>query len=392
MHMNIKRKLLIGFVLFANSMACSKGATSTTENSVITPSVRYTWSQFVMGVDLSYVNAVEDHGGTYLDSGIVKDPFIIVNKYGANTVRVRLWHSPENWQATLNNGKIYGNLDDAEKTIRRAKSAGMAVNLDLHYSDTWADPGKQEIPNAWKQLSLPVLADSVYQYTYRILTYLKQKNLTPEMIQVGNETNGGMLFSTGKVQNDNWHPFATLLNSGIKAVRDFAATSVVKPKIILHIAKPENADWWTGNIISSGVTDFDILGISYYPNWSNVISLEGVGDIISRLRLNYNKEVMIVETAYPWTSQSNDSYNNIISGSTGFVGYGVSRDEQLRFMIDLTQQVKRAGGSGIMYWEPGWLSSGLKDLWGTGSSWENNTFFDFNGNALPVLQFMHHKY
>ena len=101
---------------------------------------------------------------------------------------------------------------------------------------------------------------------------------------------------------------------------------------------------------------------------------------------------MIVETAYPWTNSGADSYNNVISGSTGFSTYAVSKEGQLQFMKDLTQQVISGGGSGIMYWEPAWITSSFKDQWGTGSSWENNTLFDFTGNALPGMDFMNAVY
>lgn len=117
----------------------------------VTP-IQYSWDKFVMGVDLSYVNIVQDEGGQYQDSGQVKDPYKIFKSHGANLVRIRLWHTPT-WQSGLNAGKIYNDLNDVAKSIRRAKDAGMAVNLDVHYSDRWADPGNQETPSAWKNLN-----------------------------------------------------------------------------------------------------------------------------------------------------------------------------------------------------------------------------------------------
>ena len=127
-------------------LACQK--TSDPDSPAGTERVFYDWQTFVMGADLSYVNQVEDHGGVYRDSGQVRDPFAIFKSHGANVVRVRLWHTPQ-WQAALNNGVLYNDLKDVEKTIQRAKAAGMAVSLALHYSDSWADPGKQETPAAW---------------------------------------------------------------------------------------------------------------------------------------------------------------------------------------------------------------------------------------------------
>ncbi len=389
---NLLNKLstfLLPVILFAT--ACGKGG-DTPVPAPTNTRVYYQWDKFAMGADLSYVNHVQDYGGVYKDSGVVKDPFIIYRNYGANVVRVRLWHNPV-WLAPLKGGKVYSDLKDGEKTIQRAKAAGMVVSLDFHYSDCWADPSNQNISAAWNGLAFNVLKDSVYNYTLSVLNYLKSKNLTPEMVQVGNETNQGMLFNPGKVVNNNWLPFADLLKSGIKAVRDFSATSTIKPQIILHVAKLTDADYFANGVMNvGGVTDFDILGISHYYVYSTITSMSDVSTMIRSLKAKYNKKIMIVETAYPWTSQGTDSYANVISGSAGFNGYGVSSDEQYRYMKDLTQQVISGGGSGVMYWEPAWITSSLKDEWGTGSSWENNTFFDFTGNVLPGINFMTYAY
>lgn len=153
---------LLSIILF--SFTCKKKTPVMAESE--TGKKYYNWNKFCMGVDLSYVNQVEDYGGVYKDSGQARDPFRIMKDHGANTVRVRLWHTPK-WVAALNNGKMYYNLLDTEKTIRRAKENGMAVNLDIHYSDRWADPAHQETPGVWTGLSLNLLKDSVYNYTLK---------------------------------------------------------------------------------------------------------------------------------------------------------------------------------------------------------------------------------
>ncbi len=351
----------------------------------------YPWDQFCMGVDLSYVNQVEDYGGIYRDSGKIKDPFKLLKDRGANTVRVRLWHDPK-WVADLNNGKNYYDLTGVEKTIRRAKENRMTVNLDIHYSDRWADPAHQETPAAWKGLSIEMLKDSVYNYTLFVLDYLNTKNLVPEMVQVGNETNGGMLWPVGKTDQNNFQNFAALLNSGIKAVRDFSRHSAIQPKIILHVAQLQNAEYWANNLTINGVTDFDILGLSHYAKWSTIQTMDEVEKNIRALKTKYGKQVMVVETAYPWTGDNADSYNNIISANDKAAGYDISPQEQYRYMKDLVQSIINGGGTGIMYWEPAWISSNLNDGWGKGSSWENNAFFDFKGNALPVVDYMSYPY
>lgn len=345
------------------------------------------WDQFSKGADLSYVNQIQDKGGVYRDSGKVKDPFLIFKQYGANTVRLRLWHSPQ-WQLPITGGKRYSDLQDVARSIRRAKAQGLAVSLDVHYSDDWADPSKQEMPEAWKNLSFAVLKDSVYRYTTEVLNFLNAQGLTPEMIQIGNENNSGMLHPHGKINNNDFSKFGQLLNSGIKAVRDFSATAAIKPRIILHVAQLQHAEWFADGITRlGGVSDFDILGVSHYFKWSTVPTLTEAGAIIRALKAKYGKMVMVVETAYPWTAQNADSYSNIIAGDVSPTGYSVTPAEQLRYMKDLTREIRDAGGSGIHYWEPAWITSPMRDRWGAGSSWENCALFDFSGNVLPGMGF-----
>ncbi len=382
-----KGLLLFLVSIFSFSFSCQKKSPGSEQ-----PARKfYRWDEFSMGVDLSYVNQVEDYGGVYRDSGKVKDLFRIMKDHGANTVRVRLWHTPT-WVANLNSGKMYYDLYGVEKTLQRAKSQGMAVNLDIHYSDRWADPAHQDTPAAWAGLGIDVLKDSVYNYTLAILNYYKSKNLVPEMVQVGNETNSGMLWPVGKVENNNWQNFAILLKSGIKAVRDFSTGSTIKPKIILHVAQLQNAESWVSALKLQGVTDYDILGLSHYTKWSTVQTMNDVTASIKQLKTLAGKEVMVVETAYPWTGDNADSYTNIMSVTDKAPGYDISIEDQFRYMKDLTQAIIDGGGKGIMYWEPAWISSQLNDGWGQGSSWENNAFFDFSGNTLPVIDHMSEPY
>ncbi|MBL7966317.1 MAG: glycosyl hydrolase 53 family protein [Prolixibacteraceae bacterium] len=359
--------------------------------------------EFVMGVDLSYVNQVEDHGGVYRDSSKVRDPFRIMKNHGGNMVRVRLWHNPV-WVRTVYNNQqktLYSGFADVVKTIQRAKALGMAVNLDFHYSDSWADPGKQKPPVAWENItSLQVLKDSVYNYTFSVLNKLNKLGLMPEMVQIGNETNCGMMTTGTKSGfpnlngcSEKWQDLGAVMNSGIKAVRDVSAQSAVKTKVALHVADPKNVEWWVGKIMTSAaVTDFDIIGMSYYPLWHTTIGFGNLPDLISKLKSTFNKKVMILETAYPWTTEYADSYNNQFGSQSPLIGYPFTKEGQTQFMTNLCQNVMNAGGSGVFYWEPAWTSSQLKDLWGTGSSWENCTFFDFSGNVLPVIDYMRSTY
>lgn len=400
--MNInKARLLCLFIIALITVNCEKnphsGSDTNNPNNGNNATLKdtlppYPVNRFVMGADLSYVNAIQDAGATYKDSGSIQDPYRIFKNNGANLVRLRMWHNPV-WQKNLNGGKIYNELLDIEKAINKCKQVGLAVNLNLHFSDTWADPGRQETPVAWKNADLKTLQDSIYNYTFFVLNYLKTKSLVPEMIQIGNENNSGICWPLGKINNNDFSAFTSLLKSGIAAVREFSKTSDVKPQIILHVAQLQNAEWWVNGVINQGkITDFDIIGLSHYFNWSTVSSFDELTKIINSLKTKYNKKVMIVETAYPWTNKNADGYNNIINGNQGFQAYGVSEEAQLNYLQDLTQAIINGGGTGIMYWEPAWITSSMRDAWGTGSSWDNCTLFDASGNAIKGMQFYGKKY
>jgi arabinogalactan endo-1,4-beta-galactosidase len=361
----------------------------------------YDIDEFVMGADLSYVNEVLDHDGVYRDSGSVKDPYLIFAGYGSNAVRLRVWHHPEiTLQVYGASGtQLYNDLGDAAKSIGKARALGMAVIIDFHYSDYWADAGWQEIPKAWKAVrNMGVLQDSVYQYTKKCLLFLNENGLMPEMVQIGNEINCGMLYSNApsgfpalNACNGNWKNLGGVINRAVQAVREVSLSSDIKTRIILHIAQPENVEWWFNNITAAGgVTDFDIIGFSYYGLWSRV-PLAEIGTQVARFRVKFGRDVMIMETAYPWTMENADNYANIFGPSSLVQGYPATPEGQKNYLIELTQQVITGGGKGIFYWEPAWITSNLKDKWGTGSSWENNAFFDFNGNALPAFEFMTYK-
>jgi len=346
-------------------------------------------NKFVFGADLSYVNQILEHGGVYRDSGNIKDPYQIFADHGTDLVRLRLWHNPV-WTREVygeSGVKMYNDTEDVRIAIRRAKSAGMAVNLDFHYSDSWADPHQQVIPAAWKDLDYETMKDSVYQYTYKILQSLDREGLMPEMVQIGNEINPGMLLPIGSYEDQGWAQLGGLINSGIRAVRDVSDESDIKTQIILHVAQPENVEFWFRGATTLGqVTDFDIIGFSYYSKWSDV-SLNQLSGYIEDFKEIFGKTVMVVETAYPWTGEGADQYNNIFGTGDAEPGYPLTQEGQFKYMVDLTRAIREGGGMGIMVWEPAWITSHMKDLWNTGSAWENCTFFDFLGNAIVGLDY-----
>ncbi|NJM25181.1 MAG: hypothetical protein HC859_06440 [Bacteroidia bacterium] len=164
--------------------------------------------------------------------------------------------------------------------------------------------------------------------------------------------------------------------------------STIKPEIILHVADPKNVNWWFDNIRFSGlVTDFDRIGFSYYPLWHTTIPLRDIEAMVKGFVKKYEKDVMILETAYPWTNAGADSYTNLFGGAP-LAGYPFTTAGQSALMTDLAKAVINGGGAGIVYWEPDWITSPMKDQWGTGSSWENATFFDFDGNLHDGINFM----
>lgn len=343
----------------------------------------YSWTQFSMGADLSYATQMLDKGVVYKDSGMTRDIFTIFKNHGCNTVRLKLWHTPKAYTSTWGgNDQDYNDLAKVETLIKKAKDLGMAVSLDIHYSDTWADPQRQEIPAAWKGLSLDVMKDSVYQYTLHVLNELKAKDLVPEMIQVGNEMNNGILWPTGKVVSNNFTDFGKLLNAGIKAVRDFSATSIIKPKIIIHVAQLQHAEWWTAGITGAGVTDFDIIGLSHYADWSTVNDMNAITSLISKLKSTYNKQVMLVEAAYWFNTKDANGYTIT---QTPVVGYPFTEAGQYQYLKDLTQAVIKGGGNGVQYWAPDYISTG-------GGEMTARSLVDPNGNVLSGINFMNFIY
>lgn len=348
-----------------------------------TKDIKGTQKPLYLGGDLSYTNEMEDCGGTYQANGKRVEPFAFFKTKGANMVRVRLWHSPD-WTK-------YANLEDVKKTIKRAKQNKMNVLLDFHYSDTWADPDHQQIPKAWETIKdVKQLGDSLYAYTYNVLYILYNEGLTPEFVQVGNETNSEIMqYSKEADKNINWQRNAYLLNKGLEAVNAVAKKTGENIQTMLHVAQPENGLWWFEAAHKNGIAQYDWIGLSYYPKWSK-FDLAKLTEAIATLKKNYNKRVMIVETGYPYSPKAYDEANNVLDAEGQIAGYDYSPAGQRKFMIDLTKSVIKGGGEGVIYWEPTWISTPCRTLWGKGSHWENATFFDAGNNneALPVFDFM----
>lgn len=362
--------------------------------------------ELYFGADLSFANQMADCGAIYRDSdGVEKSVYAIFKNHGANLIRVRLW--------TDGNDTGYSNLADVEKTIRQAHAAGMQVQLDFHYSDSWADANRQPIPTAWVGITHPnsnglvqqarsrsqdlvydrALADTLYQYTYYILTTLDHQGLMPEQVQVGNEINAEMLAPRNWVLHPigpnrpiDWERDAMIINAGIKAVRDAGRTSSVKPKVMLQIAHPQSVETWFAEATRAGVKDYDMIGISYYAYHYSPDDMAQTGDVIRRLRKTYpDKDVMVIETDYPWTSSPDLlRHSDFAYGTNLLAGYPATIEGQRKFLEDLARTVIDAGGSGVNVWAPDLVPNKCIGR-GDGSV---NALFDLDGNVLPGIDFM----
>lgn len=344
--------------------------------------------EFYLGADLSSLNEMEDCEAIFYENGVAKDPYLIFDEHQTNIVRYRLWHTPA-WGD-------YSDYEDVKKAIERAKAVGLKVLLDFHNSDTWADPGNQLRPEAWQDIDdLNVLADSLYNYTYQTLERLQQENLLPEMVQIGNETNGNILLKVGEpLHPRDWERNIMLFEKAISAVAQINADFGENVKTMIHIAQPENALGWFADATANGFASYDMIGVSYYPGWS-VMGIREAAAAIKSLKETYNKEVMVVETAYPWTLEWDDNAGNIL-GPDNLLPYynnnpspGIQKD----FLTELSWLVKDNGGSGVIYWEPAWVSTECGTQWATqGSHLENATFFNFDWELHEGIEFMEYDY
>lgn len=344
--------------------------------------------ELYLGADLSYVNEMIDCEAQFSLNGQAVDPYKIFADKGCNLVRVRLWNNPE-WTD-------YSDFNDVKRTIAEAKKNNMKVLLDFHYSDNWADPHQQIIPKAWSSIKdLNILGDSLYNFTFNTLNQLFELNLLPEFVQVGNETNNEIMLQQpygDNVPPINWDRNGYLLNRGLQAVRDISIQAGLPVKSVLHIAQPENALWWFKQAFENNVTDFDWIGLSYYPKWSEY-GLDKLEIALDSLKQTYNKKIMIVETAYPYGFADVDSAGNILGQDALVKGYPATPQGQLNYMNKLVEVIIKGGGQGVIYWEPAWVSSKCHTLWGQGSHWENATFFDAENNneTLPAFEFFNYK-
>ncbi|MFW8627516.1 glycoside hydrolase family 53 protein [Deinococcus sp. ME38] len=323
---------------------------------------------FMRGVDVSEARDAERSGVQFRDlDGQVKPALQIIRDHRYDWVRVRLMIDPD--------GR-YGLTQDlpyVKAVMLDAQKHNLKVLLDLHYSHWWADPGGQWLPDRWKGQDTATLSASVYDYTRGVMNELKAQGTPPDMVQVGNEINGGMLWEPGRIRNDDMTTFAALANAGTRAVHDAQPGTPV----MIHIAKIGDADdtasWYRAFAKAGG--QFDTIGLSYYPMWHG--TFEDLGDSIRKLKTAFGKPVIVAETALYWDTNEK-GYDN--------VPYPQTRQGQLDYLRALTPVVRQAGGSGLFYWGAFWSQSSrwLKADW-TDDDASRRSLFDDDARATPAI-------
>ena len=336
----------------------------------------------IRGADISSLTKSEDFGGVYRDEdGKKRDALRILSAYGMNWARLRVWVDPADG---------YHDKEELLMMAKRIKKADMQLLVNLHYSDTWADPAHQTKPGAWQDLTFDQLRQTVYTYTYDICSSLVKQKTPPAMIQLGNELNSGMLWPDGHTWDPpNWDNLAQLLIAGYDAVK----TCSPETRVMLHLANGGDNGlyrWWLDNITSRGVP-FDVIGVSYYSYWHG--SLGALQYNLNDITARYNKDVVVVETAYPFTLDDKDGWPNIIGSESQLTpGYPATPEGQaamLRAVMDVVRAVPNGRGLGIFYWDATWTGvpgNGWDPTDPTsGNAWENQALFDFDDEPLPAL-------
>jgi len=354
--------LLSIFVLLAMQFACSSSDSPDTPVVVDPPVVT---DDFIRAADISFLPQIESAGVVLYNNAKAEDMLTTLKNAGCNTIRIRLWKNPADG---------HSGLTEVKALAARVKQAGLKVWLTVHYSDTWADPGVQTTPEEWKNLSFADLKTAVATYTSTIIT-----EINPDIIQIGNEINSGLLWPQGHLINQEAQCI-DLLKTASATIRSKAP----KTKIMIHYAgvKASDTDWFFGKVKS---VDYDYIGLSYYPVWHGK-DLAVVKSTIDALGSKFSKKVIIAETAYPFTLDYDDWTDNIVGNSDQLVpGYLATPEGQKNYMLAIKDLVKTSkSGIGFAYWGGEWISF-KGDQAKNGSTFENQAFYDFSNKALPVL-------
>jgi len=328
---------------------------------------------FIAGADLSHLQFFENRGVTYRVDGQADDALTILKERGINCVRLRLFTSSAS-QAAADPYNYTNNLSYTLPLAVRVKSAGLKLLLDFHFSDSWADPGKQNKPTAWIGLDFSGLKLQVRDYASNTIATLSAAGALPDFVQVGNEITPGLLWSDGRVGGgydtaQQWSQLAQLLTNAIQGITDAAGTNI--PKIIIHIDRGGDwnaTKWYFDNLIAQQVP-FDIIGESYYPWWHG--DLDALRTCLNGAANRYGKPVMVMETGFPR------------SNSTNIFGIPATTNGQVQFVVELAKVVKNVSGgrgAGIFWWAAEYQQVNGQGLAG----FDRRSFFGTDGNVLPA--------
>lgn len=368
---------------------------------------------FIKGVDVSSILSLEESGVVFRDAdGQQADIFEVLADEGVNAVRVRVWNDPFDAE-----GNGYGGGDvDVDRAVEigeRATAAGLGLLVDFHYSDFWADPGRQLSPKAWEGLSDADRTAAVHDYTAESLQRFEDAGVDVEMVQIGNETNNGMAGYT-RAATDMDATLAGLFSAGSSAVREVLPDALVA----VHFTNPETPGRYAA--IASGLdafgVDYDVFASSYYPYWHGAV--DNLTSALSQIADTYGKKVMVAETSWAHTLDDGDGYPNVIDATTATDEYPISVQGQATALRDVIAAVHAVGdaGIGVFYWEPAWLPVGPPSeleqnrmLWERdgsgwassfagpydpvhvgesygGSAWDNQALFAADGTPLESLR------
>ncbi|MGD0460914.1 MAG: glycosyl hydrolase 53 family protein [Tepidisphaeraceae bacterium] len=336
---------------------------------------------FIAGADVSMLPTIEKAGGIFLDNGKSGDAIQIMRAHGCNLFRVRLFVNPSSDYAST-----YGAVQDlayVRALAKRIKASGAEFLLDIHYSDTWADAGKQFTPAAWKKLDFDALQQKVHDYTVWVMTDLRDSGVTPDMVQVGNEVTAGILWPQAQVldvpkdeQPRQWQRFAQLITAGCKAVRSFQ-TDAHPIRIMIHIhggGKEGMAKYFFGKF-KLDPADYDIVGLSFYPAWEDSIDYlkQNMTDAVDLT----GKDVILAETSYPWKALP----DKVGLATLQWPQTPAGQKQYLNDLIDVIHRAPGQHGIGFIYWYPEAIPIQGMNIWRQGYE----ALFDSTGNALPGL-------
>ena len=332
----------------------------------------------ILGADISSLKKSEDMGGVYAyEDGAEADALKILHDHGMNYARIRVW---------LNSPDGYHGKTQLLEIAKRLKAHNIKLLVDFHYSDTWADPGKQPNPTAWEGLDFEGIKQALYDHTFDVCNSLKEQGTPPHMVQIGNEITNGIVWLDGK-NDDTFDNLAALLKKGHLAVKDCSPETLV----MLHLDNGGNNEMyrrWFDNIIKREVP-FDLIGASYYPYWHG--TLDDLRNNLNDIALRYDKDIVVVETAYPFTADDKDNFANVIHENEiqGFPFTPDGQQQMLAAIMDIVRKIPNGHGLGIMWWDATWTAV-PGNGWdpadaASGNGWENQTLFDFKNRALPAM-------